>query len=227
MQLRYKLCALRIAIALVASSVNAEYQDNYYFNDMFWYAKSTSGIENIIQNGNEVTFKLISDICINDRDNDCGRDVLRNQLQQKHSDVKLNVPVKYSFEFKKENMHGTMLKIWELKPFGGNTNTVPTISINTTWINVKYSNDHDMSNTAHKDFTFIPNVWNNIIVETLQTTNDNGYVIIKLNNKIVFEYHGQTSYHHRFPLQYWIGPYICCGHPDDEPNHKIMYKNIS
>ena len=92
MQLRYKLCALRIAIALVASSVNAEYQDNYYFNDMFWYAKSTSGIENIIQNGNEVTFKLISDICINDRDNDCGRDILRNQLQQKHSDAKLNVP---------------------------------------------------------------------------------------------------------------------------------------
>ena len=230
MQWRYKVCAL--GLLFLAATVNAERNENYKWNGETFFASSTSGLELIIPNGNEVTFFLLGDVCINDRNNDCGRDILRNQLQQKYG-LRMNKPLIYKFSIKEDQSYGTPLKIWEIKPFGGEVSTVPTISIDLfpggyVEVDVKWSNDDGWdTNKVRKRVDFLSEGWNHFEVQTFQSPQDNGYVIVELNGHIVFEYYGQTSYAHRFPLQYWIGPYICCGHQENEPDHVLSYKNVA
>ena len=223
-----KLIALFTICA--ALSVHAE-KANYWWNGS-WWAKSTSGIENIVVDGDQVTFTLLSNICIGDADGDCNTSAtkpypsLRNQLQSKYGE-KNNRPVTHTFSVKKENMHGTSLRLWELKPFGMRTGTVPTLNIDSEWIGIKWANEHNEDHSYYQDYDLEPGVWDNFVIETLQTPFENGYVRVILNGKLVFDYDGPTSYSHHFPNQIWIGPYICCGYPEDEPNHVVSYKNIT
>lgn len=203
----------------------ADYQENYWWNGS-WFAKSTSGIEHIITDGDQVTFNFLTDRCLEDIHRDCYYKKLRSQLQSKYGD-KMGKPMMYRFSVKKEKSHGSPMKIWELKPFGGHTNTVPTIGVNTHWVNIKTSNDHGNNNVISVDYDMPAGVWNDYVIKTLQSPNDDGYVIVALNGKVIFEWYGKTSYAHRFANQFWIGPYICCGYPANEPNHKLVYKNIT
>jgi len=225
MKIKLYLIGTIIAGVLLNCSVKADYQENFWWNKS-WFAKSTSGIEHIITDGYKVTFNFLTDRCVEDVHRDCYYNKLRSQLQSKGG-KRIGEPTEHRFSIMKEKSHGTPMKIWELKPFGGDTNTVPTITINNNWINIKTSNDGSDNNIFTQEYYLPPGVWNNFHVKTIQSTNDDGYVIVTMNGETVFEWHGKTSYAHRYINQFWIGPYICCGNAGpNEPNHVVHYRNV-
>jgi hypothetical protein len=207
----------------------ADYSDHYMWNGKSWIAKSTSGLEHIIQNGDEITFNFLTDRCLEDIHKDCYYKKLRSQLGEKYGSGEYNnKSVRYTFSVKKEKRHGANMKLWELKPFGGNTWTVPTIAITQDWININHINGHGHEGMVSRDYNFPHGVWNHFIVDTKQSPNDDGYVVVKMNGEIVFNYRGKTTWNHRFSNDYIFGPYICCGNQSpNEPNHKLAYKNIT
>jgi hypothetical protein len=70
--------------------------------------------------------------------------------------------------------------------------------------------------------------WNNLRIETNQSTGTNGYLRIYQNGQLIYSYQGKTTYPHNRPIKYWIGPYICCKVKEltNEPDHIFVYKNV-
>ena len=69
--------------------------------------------------------------------------------------------------------------------------------------------------------------WNKFIVQTNQTTKDDGYLRIIHNGKIIADIKGKTSYESPKGVNYMFGAYVCCGFTKNgEPNHSFLFKDI-
>lgn len=239
------LLIVAATLALAASKSSAEENYNYNWNGGNYFAKSTGGINaGIITNGNSVTFNLLTDRC--DRgngnasnDDDCDRGIFRSQLQ-KEATLSTGKNLRYNFSVMDNGasslgIKGPGINIFEIKPFGRQNHTVPTLVIyfqpNTRELksNIVLSNERG---TKHKE------IWrtigklnpgfNDFQIETKQSTGRDGYVRIKQNGKTILEHYGTNTYKHSYGLQYWFGPYICCGNAKPgEPGRVMVYKNIS
>ena len=240
---------LLFAVAWLWFSSNAIAEENYNYtwNGVNWFAKSTGGINaGIKPNISSITFHLLTDRC--DRGNasaayrdDCDRGIFRSQLQRE-----LTLPtgknLRYKFSIKDDGakglgITGPGINVFEIKPFGANNPTVPTLVLyfqpktRTLSTIVTLTNQNDGGPTKEKfqkSISLMKVGWNNFQIETKQSVGRDGYIRIRHNSRLVFEYYGATSYPHPYGVQYWFGPYICCGNAKPgEPSRVMVYRNIS
>ena len=236
--------------AFMSGPVSAEQNLSYKWNSRNWFASSTSGIDpGIRPSGDSVTFHLLTDRCIrgNASDtykDDCDRGIFRSQLQREF-ELSTNQNLQYNFSIQDDGVQGLGLKglgmnVFEIKPYGGASPTVPTFVLYFQPATRQLLSNITLTNHVGGPYVHLSNVevkkvigsmkanWNDFQVETKQSTGKDGYIRVLQNGVLIYEYHGQTSYPHSYGLQYWIGPYICCGNtPAGEPNHTIIYRGIS
>ena len=237
-------------VALNIGTGNAEEVYSYPWSGSNYFASSTGGISSSIRpSGNSVTFHLLTDRCVrgNASDtykDDCDRGIFRSQLQRE-SELSMNRDLRYNFSIKDAGVQGLGLRslgmnIFEIKPYGNASPTVPTFVLyfqpKTRQLlanivmtnNVGGANVHLPNREINTVIGSMKSNWNDFQIETKQSTRKDGYIKIRQNGVLIYEYHGQTSYAHQFGLQYWFGPYICCGNtPTDEPNHTLVYRSIN
>ena len=237
-------------VVLDIGTGNAEEVYSYPWSGSNYFASSTGGISSSIRpSGNSVTFHLLTDRCVrgNASDtykDDCDRGIFRSQLQRE-SELSMNRDLRYNFSIKDDGVQGLGLRslgmnIFEIKPYGNASPTVPTFVLyfqpkpRQLLANIVMTNNVGGAN-VHLPNREINTVigsmklnWNNFQVETKQSTGNDGYIKIRQNGILIYEYHGQTSYPHPYGLQYWFGPYICCDNtPVGEPNHTLVYRGVN
>ena len=239
-----------LIVTFFSGPIAAEEVYSYPWSGSNYFAKSTSGISSgIITSGNSVTFHLLTDRCVRGNasdtyQDDCDRGIFRSQLQRE-SELSMNRDLRYNFSIKDDGVQGLGLRslgmnIFEIKPYGNASPTVPTFVLYFQPKTRKLLANIVMTNNVGGANVHLPNTeintvigsmksnWNDFQIETKQSTRKDGYIKIRQNGVLIYEYHGQTSYAHQFGLQYWFGPYICCGNtPTDEPNHTLVYRSIN
>jgi len=239
-----------LIVTFFSGPIAAEEVYSYPWSGSNYFAKSTSGISSgIITSGNSVTFHLLTDRCVRGNasdtyQDDCDRGIFRSQLQRE-SELSMNRDLRYNFSIKDDGVQGLGLRslgmnIFEIKPYGNASPTVPTFVLYFQPKTRKLLANIVMTNNVGGANVHLPNTeintvigsmksnWNDFQIETKQSTRKDGYIKIRQNGVLIYEYHGQTSYAHQFGLQYWFGPYICCGNtPTGEPNHTLVYRSIN
>lgn len=237
-------------VALNIGTGNAEEVYSYPWSGSNYFASSTGGISSSIRpSGNSVTFHLLTDRCVrgNASDtykDDCDRGIFRSQLQRE-SELSMNRDLRYNFSIKDDGVQGLGLRslgmnIFEIKPYGNASPTVPTFVLYFQPKTRQLLANIVMTNNVGGANVHLPNReintvigsmklnWNDFQVETKQSTGNDGYIKIRQNGILIYEYHGQTSYPHPYGLQYWFGPYICCDNtPVGEPNHTLVYRGVN
>ena len=69
--------------------------------------------------------------------------------------------------------------------------------------------------------------WNTFVIQTNQTSKDNGYLKIIHNGNVIVDLKGKTSYDAPQGYQAWWGAYVCCSFTKKgEPNHRFLFKDI-
>ena len=71
--------------------------------------------------------------------------------------------------------------------------------------------------------------WHDFVIETKQSSGQDGYVRVHLNNNLIFSYEGKTTYKNA-PDNYWLGPYITDWRKSlasDEPDHTYWFDAVS
>ena len=239
-----------LMIALFSGSIGAEEIYSYPWSGSNYFAKSTGGVGSGIRpSGNSVTFHLLTDRCIRGNasdtyEDDCDRGIFRSQLQRE-SELSMNRDLRYNFSIKDDGVQGIGLRglgmnIFEIKPYGNASPTVPTFVLyfqpKTRQLlanivvtnNVGGTNVHLPNREINTIVGSMKSNWNDFQIETKQSVDEDGYIKIRKKGVLIYEYYGQTSYAHPFGLQYWFGPYICCGNtPAGEPNHTLVYRRVN
>ncbi len=226
--------------------------EKWKFGGAKWFATTTGGVEDsIMGHGDEVKFVLHTDRCIRNPaavgkyQDDCDRGVFRTQLRSYHS-YPINSDIEYTFSIKDdgvigkswESTNGIGSNIFELKP----ANQIPSFKF--------YFNTHTrelaaalltVCDGAEKQYaTVCPadvygwrigklnSGWNKFRIHTRITNEPNGYLSLYHNEKLIFQHRGRTSYSHNRPINYWIGPYTCCGDsPEGEPTRSYIFRDVS
>ena len=184
------------------------------------------------------------DDCSSKTDKTRPGEVFRSQLLDKRA-FPTDESLEFSFEFKdisKDDglgFDGIGITLFELYPvwtptrinFGGG----PTHHI---WYDPKSKNIYADSNWNIYECGTCNNIpgyilskmtdgWNKFIVQTNQTTKDDGYLRIIHNGKIIADIKGKTSYESPKGVNYMFGAYVCCGFTKNgEPNHSFLFKDI-
>lgn len=239
-----------VALLSFSNYAIAEENYNYSWNGGNYFAKSTGTINaGIKPNGSGVTFHLLTDRC--DRGNasaayndDCDRGIFRSQLQRE-STLPIGKNLRYNFSINDDGKRGPGIKgaginVFEIKPFGGGNPTVPTLSLyfqpktRVLTAIVTLQNLHCSGTTCGKKKEFYKQIgvmtggWNDFQIETKQSAGRDGYIRIRQNGVLIYEHYGKNSYKHPYGVQYWFGPYICCGNAQPgEPNRTLRYRGIS
>ena len=71
--------------------------------------------------------------------------------------------------------------------------------------------------------------WHDFVVETKQSTGQDGYMRVHLNGNLIFSCEGKTTYKNA-PDTYWLGPYITDwrkGLASDAPDHTYWFDAVS
>ena len=69
--------------------------------------------------------------------------------------------------------------------------------------------------------------WNTFVIQTNQTSKDNGYLKIIHNGNVIVDLKGKTSYDAPQGYQAWWGAYVCCSFTKKgEPKHRFLFKDI-
>ena len=236
-----------VAVLLFSSYAAAEENYNYSWNGDNYFAKSTGTINaGIKPNGSSVTFHLLTDTC--DRGNasasyadDCDRGIFRSQLQREAT-LPTGKYLRYKFSINDDGVGGPGVKgpginVFEVKPFGARNPTVPTLVLyfepktRVLTVLVTLTNENDGGPTKKEFARKIGSMtagWNDFQIETKQSSGRDGYIRIKQNGVLIYEHYGKNSYKHPYGVQYWFGPYICCGNArPGEPNRTLRYRGIS
>jgi hypothetical protein len=246
---------LLIILFLLALNSHAQVQENFYWEGISYKAQSTNYISKVITPLGDglIQFDLITTGCVpggggGGHVGDCSLifdkthpgEVFRSQLYDKRA-LPTDQPLEFSFIFKDISeddglgFDGPGLTIFELYPtwtptrmsFGG----FPTHHIwynpkdKTIEANIRWEDDN---NPIGGDLSVLTPGWNNFIVQTNQTTKDDGYLRIIHNGKIIADYKGKTSYESPKGVNYIFGPYACCGFTKKgEPNHSFLFKDVN
>ena len=245
---------LLIILSLLALNAHAQVQEDFYWEGISYKAQSTNYISKVITPLGDglIQFDLITTGCVpggggGGHLDDCDLktdktrpgEVFRSQLYDKRA-LPTDQPLEFSFIFKDISeddglgFDGPGLTIFELYPtwtptrmsFGG----FPTHHI---WYNpkdktieadIKWEDDN---NPIGGDLSVLTPGWNNFIIQTNQTTKDDGYLRIIHNGKIIADIKGKTSYESPKGVNYMFGAYVCCGFTKNgEPNHSFLFKDI-
>ena len=246
---------LLIILSLLALNAHAQVQEDFYWEGISYKAQSTNYISKVITPLGDglIQFDLITTGCVpggggGGHLDDCDLktdktrpgEVFRSQLYDKRA-LPTDQPLEFSFIFKDISeddglgFDGPGLTIFELYPtwtptrmsFGG----FPTHHIwynpkdKTIEANIRWEDDN---NPIGGDLSVLTPGWNNFIVQTNQTTKDDGYLRIIHNGKIIADYKGKTSYESPKGVNYIFGPYACCGFTKKgEPNHSFLFKDVN
>ena len=226
--------------------------ENWKFGGATWWATTTGGIEDSITgHGDEVKFVLHTDRCIRNPaavgkyPDDCDREIFRTQLRSHHS-YPIDSDVEYTFSIKDdgvigkswESANGIGSNIFEIKPERYIPSFVLYFNTHTRELSALLSTTCDTTGTQYK--TMCPSDvhgwrigklssgWNRFRIHTRLTNEPNGYLLLYQNDKLIYQHRGRTSYSHNWPINYWIGPYTCCGNsPEGEPTRSYIYRDVS
>jgi hypothetical protein len=239
---------LIIPLTLLALGVNAQVQDNYFWEGAYYKAQSTWHIDKtIVPLGmGEIQFNLINNGCLwggggGGHIDDCDPatdstspgEVFRSQLVSKTA-YTFNKPWRYTFSFKDISEDdglgygGPGITMFELYPAWSHSRAgkPPVFHI---WYNpLTKGIEIDINNDWKGKISIANSEWNEFVIETIQSEKSNGYMKIYHNGLMIYDYKGTTSYRAVQGTNFWIGAYACCSFtPSGEPDHNFIFKNVT
>ena len=227
--------------------------ENWKFGGAKWFATTTGGIEDSITgHGDEVKFVLHTDryirnpAAVGKYPDDCDREIFRTQLRSHHS-YPISSDVEYTFSIKDDGVIGKSWEsandigtnIFEIKPERYIPSFVLYFNTHTRKLSALLSTTCDTTTGTQYVSTCpvdghgwrigkLNSGWNKFRIHTRITNEPNGYLLLYQNDKLIYQHRGRTSYSHNWPINYWIGPYTCCGNsPEGEPTRSYIYRDVS